>query len=133
MMPSRASSGGRFRPVHFAVKYGGAHVRPANNKEVLVEAHGLKFGEAILLFQNRLDVPLGDWALRGDVDLIKVSRSDDGVLDVLIADTCTARSWFGEREGLPVTVCGGLVMVPAGGEFADGSGDGIARRVRGYY
>lgn len=78
--------GSRFRSVHYAEKYGGAHNRPANNTEVLTEAHGLKPGESVLLFQTRLEVPLGGWLLRGDVDLIKLSRTVDGVLDVLIAD-----------------------------------------------
>lgn len=74
------------RSVHYAVKYGGAHDRPANNKDVMSEARGLKPCETVLLFQTRLEVTVGDWLLRGDVDLIKLSRSVDGSLDVLIAD-----------------------------------------------
>jgi hypothetical protein len=57
--------GGRFRSVHYAEKYGGAHDRPASNKDVLTQARGLKPGEAVLLFQTRLEVTLGDWLLRG--------------------------------------------------------------------
>ncbi len=59
--------GGRFRSVHYAMKYGGSHDRPANNKEVLNEARGLKAGEAVLLFQTRLEVEIGGWLIRGDV------------------------------------------------------------------
>jgi hypothetical protein len=78
--------GVRFRSVHFAVNYGGAPNRPANTADVLTQARGLKPGEGVLLFQTRLEVTLGDWLLRGDVDLIKLSRSADGALTVLIVD-----------------------------------------------
>ena len=78
--------GGCFRSVHYAKKYGGAHDRPANTADVLAQARGLNPGETVLLFQTRLEVTLGDWLLRGDVDLIKLSRSADGALHVLIAD-----------------------------------------------
>lgn len=78
--------GGRFRFVHYAEKHGDAHNRPANNTDALTQARGLKPGEAVLLFQTRLEVVIDGCLLRGDVDLIKLSRSADGALDVLIAD-----------------------------------------------
>jgi hypothetical protein len=78
--------GGRLRSVNYAVKAGKAHDRPANNKEVVREAASLKPGEVVILFQTRLEVELGGWLLRGDVDLIKLSRSADSAFHVLIAD-----------------------------------------------
>src|SRR5262245_13703675 len=78
--------GGRFRSVNYAVKAGEAHDRPANNKEVIREAEALQPGGVVILFQTRLEVELNGWLLRGDVDLIKLSRSADGALHVLIAD-----------------------------------------------
>jgi hypothetical protein len=72
----------KFRTVHFTRK----HDRPSDNDEVLAEARSLKPGMAVLLFQPRLETPLGGWLLRGDVDLIKLARSREGSLDVLIAD-----------------------------------------------
>lgn len=78
--------GGRFRYVHYAVRAGGDHNRLPNNSDVLAQARNLRPGEAVLLFQTRLEATLGDWLLRGDVDLIKLSRSADGALDVLVAD-----------------------------------------------
>jgi hypothetical protein len=78
--------GGRFRFLHYAEKHGDAHNRLANNTDVLVQVRGLKPGEAVLLFRTRLEVMIDGWLLRSDVDLIKLSRSADGALDVLIAD-----------------------------------------------
>ena len=78
--------GGHFRSVSYAVKAGKAHDRPANNKEVIREAAALKAGEEVILFQTRLEVELNGWLLRGDVDLIKLSRAADSALHVLIAD-----------------------------------------------
>jgi hypothetical protein len=77
---------GRFRSVHFAEQSGFSHARSPNNAEVLAQTRGLKPGEVVLLFQTRLEVTLGNWLLRGDVDLIKLSRSAAGALDVLIID-----------------------------------------------
>lgn len=80
------SLGGRFRSINYAVQAGRSHNRPANNQDVLRETAALKPGEAVILFQTRLEVELNGWLLRGDVDLIKMSRSADGALQVLIAD-----------------------------------------------
>lgn len=77
---------GRFRSEDYAAKAGRSHARPANNGDVLREAAALKPGEAVVLFQTRLEVELGGWLLRGDVDLIKLSRAADGALHVLVAD-----------------------------------------------
>ncbi|NBO92481.1 MAG: DNA helicase [Planctomycetia bacterium] len=76
----------RFRCVQFAPRYNSSHNRSANNAEIINEIRNLQPGQTVLLFQTRLEVVLSQWQLRGDVDLIKLSRSFDGHLDVLIAD-----------------------------------------------
>jgi hypothetical protein len=78
--------GGRFRSVHYAEKYGEAHDRPTNNADLLAEVAGLKPGKVVVVFQPRLEATLGSWFVRGDVDLIRLERHDDGLLYALIAD-----------------------------------------------
>src|SRR5947209_12332446 len=53
--------GDRFRSVNYAAKAGKAHDRPANNAEAVREAASLKPGEAVVLFQTRLEAELGGW------------------------------------------------------------------------
>jgi hypothetical protein len=77
---------GRFRHVHYASRYGQAHNRPENNAEVVAEARSLRPGEAVLLFQPRLEAELDGWRLRGDVDLLRLERAEDGTLQAVVAD-----------------------------------------------
>jgi hypothetical protein len=72
--------------VNYAAKDAKAHNRPANNTEVIDEARRLLPGQTVLLFQPRLEVELAGWRLRGDVDLVRLERTDDGLLHVFIAD-----------------------------------------------
>jgi hypothetical protein len=76
----------RFRTIHFAALAGFAHDRPNNNADVVAETKALKSGAVVVLFQTRLEAALDGWQLRGDVDLIRLHRPDDGTLDILIAD-----------------------------------------------
>jgi hypothetical protein len=76
----------RFRTVHYAAGTSAAHDRPDNNQEVMDEARKLRPGEALLLFQPRLNVELEGWLLRGDLDLVRLERQPDGTLLVLIGD-----------------------------------------------
>ena len=75
----------RFAAINYAEK-SAAHDRPSKNTEVIEEARKLDPGKSVLLFQPRLDVELHGWLLRGDVDLVKLDRSADGTLHVLIGD-----------------------------------------------
>jgi hypothetical protein len=75
-----------FQTVNFARDAGLAHDRPHNNPEVLRIVRSLDCGESILLLQTRLAVERNGWLLRGDVDLIKLSRTEHGQLRILIAD-----------------------------------------------
>ena len=76
----------RSRHVHYAARYAQAHNRPQNNEEVLGEARSLKPGESVLLFQPRLEAEIDGWRLRGDVDLLRLERDQDGILLALVAD-----------------------------------------------
>jgi hypothetical protein len=56
-----ADLGKRYKSENYATKAGKSHNRPANNAEVVAEARGLKPGQAVLLFQVRLDVEVDGW------------------------------------------------------------------------
>jgi AAA domain/PD-(D/E)XK nuclease superfamily len=79
------SLGGRFAAVNYAKK-SPAHDRPKNNNEVTEEARNLASGKFVLLFQPRLVAEMHGWSIRGDVDLVRLERSADGILHVLIGD-----------------------------------------------
>jgi hypothetical protein len=77
--------GKKYTTVNYAKK-SAAHDRPDNNQEVVSEARNLKAGKSVLLFQPRLKTKLHGWALRGDLDLVRLERKKDGALHVLIGD-----------------------------------------------
>lgn len=80
-----AAVNSRWRAINFT--HGNeAGNRPSNNLQVVEAARGLAAGEAVFLFQSRLDVSINEWAVRGDVDLMRIERSGDGALRVLIVD-----------------------------------------------
>src|SRR3954462_10778554 len=54
----------RFRTVHYAARDALAHNRPENNREVAGEARTLRPGEAVVLFQPRLEAEVEGWRLR---------------------------------------------------------------------
>jgi predicted RecB family nuclease len=76
----------RLPTTNFAVKYGKSHNRPANNTEVVEAARKLLPGQTTLLFQPRLEAELSGWLLRGDVDLLRLERTAEGTLHILIGD-----------------------------------------------
>jgi hypothetical protein len=78
--------GKRFRTTSYAALYGLAHNRPDNNSEVVREARNLLPGQAVMLCQARLEAQLAGWRLRGDVDLLRLERSEDGTLCALVTD-----------------------------------------------
>ena len=67
-------------------------VRSDNNAEVVATARRLAPGEARALMQVRLHVTVGDWRLRGDVDLLRMERDAAGALRILIADMKSSRA-----------------------------------------
>ena len=74
------------RCVNYVAVHGKSQSRPANNDEVAAEARSLKPGETVTLLQVRLDTALNNWQLRGDVDLVRLSRTAEGLLQILITD-----------------------------------------------
>jgi hypothetical protein len=81
-----ADLAGRHRTVHFAASAKFSHNRPADNAGVVAEANALPPDGVVVLFQARLEASIDGWHLRGDVDLIRLSRQADGTLEILIAD-----------------------------------------------
>jgi predicted RecB family nuclease len=75
-----------YRSVHYAELAGHSHNRPANDGELVREARRLLEREAVVLFQPRLEVAVGGWLIRGDVDLLRLERHADGGLHALIVD-----------------------------------------------
>lgn len=62
-----------------------AHARD-NNADVLQIARRLAPGDTHAIFQPRLEAHIGDWKLRGDIDLLLLQLDDTGSLNILIAD-----------------------------------------------
>ena len=60
--------------------------RDADNETLIRTVRRLAAGSTMVLFQVRLRTPLGSWDLRGDADLIQLSRDTTGQLSVLVAD-----------------------------------------------
>ena len=60
--------------------------RTVNNAAVIDYAQSLAPGAVVVLFQPRLLVELGDWLIRGDVDILRLERDTDGQLHIMIAD-----------------------------------------------
>ncbi|MDQ3045494.1 MAG: PD-(D/E)XK nuclease family protein, partial [Chloroflexota bacterium] len=61
--------------------------RRADDNALLLDlARDLPPGEVIVLFQPRLQAPIAGWAIRGDVDILRLERKPAGNLRPLIAD-----------------------------------------------
>ena len=63
-----------------------------DNGRVVAAARDLASGGVLLLFQPRLEVALGGWRLRGDLDILRLERDGEGSLRVLIADMKSSTS-----------------------------------------
>jgi hypothetical protein len=60
--------------------------RGDDNARVLAEAAALAPGSVRVLFQARLRAALAGWQLTGDADVLRLARTEAGVLHLLIAD-----------------------------------------------
>ncbi len=60
--------------------------RVSDNDLVAELARTLPPSEVLVLFQARLSLPLGQWWFRGDIDILRMERYEDGTLHLLIAD-----------------------------------------------
>jgi len=60
--------------------------RPPDNACVADAMRALAPGDTLVLFQARLQIAVAGWLMRGDIDVLRLSRDDDGALHILIAD-----------------------------------------------
>ena len=90
----RTDRGGRFRTINLALDADGSTSGlPADdNERVVAHTRDLAAGETLVLFQPRLLVALGSWDVRGDIDVLRLSRDPSGALHVLIADIKSSTS-----------------------------------------
>ncbi len=63
-----------------------------HNEAVLAFARELAPGALLYLFQPRLQVAVGPWLVRGDVDILRFERDAAGALHLLVADMKSSRS-----------------------------------------
>ena len=56
------------------------------NERLLMSARALERGRSLTLSQVSLEVEVGNWRLRGVLDLLRLTRAENGELHVLIAD-----------------------------------------------
>ncbi len=60
--------------------------RPPDNAHVTDAVRALAPGATLVLFQARLQIAVAGWLMRGDIDVLRLARDDDGALHILIAD-----------------------------------------------
>jgi hypothetical protein len=82
----------RFATMHMAQDVPQGRRREPNNALAVDHARTLPNGSVLFLFQPRLEVAIGEWLLRGDVDILRLERDHDGSLHVLIADMKSSTS-----------------------------------------
>ncbi len=78
--------------VHFNSAVGKAGKRTVDNEEVVACARDLEAGQVLVLFQPRIEATIGSWRLRGDIDVLRLERTADGRLHVLLADMKSSTS-----------------------------------------
>jgi len=66
--------------------------RDDDNRQVVAGARDLPAGATLILLQPRLHVAVDGWLLRGDVDILRLERDEDGALHALIADMKSSTS-----------------------------------------
>ena len=60
--------------------------RSPDNARLATFARELATGETLVVLQPRIEVELAGWRIRGDADVVRLERGEDGRLDVLIVD-----------------------------------------------
>lgn len=76
----------RYWKINFVADMAHSGQRVDDNARVMQLARELAAGEIVVLFQPRLSANLGDWQVRGDVDILRLERREDGGLRILITD-----------------------------------------------
>jgi predicted RecB family nuclease len=80
------------KSIDLAAEAADAAARADDNARLVSLARRLPPGQALVLFQPRLQVALSGWLLRGDVDILRLERSIDGQLRALITDIKSSRT-----------------------------------------
>ncbi len=65
--------------------------RAPDNERFASEARRLAPGETVIVYQPRFQVAIGAWSVRGDADLLRLERGEDGALDILVTDIKSSR------------------------------------------
>jgi len=82
----------RHATTDFALGNSHSKDRDEDNAALVAAAMALAPGETHVFFQARLGATLGDWRVRGDVDILRLARDADGALHALIADMKSSTS-----------------------------------------
>lgn len=82
----------RYARVDFSDESIDPATRRPDNEEVVELARDLGPGETLFLFQPRLHVTIGAWDLRGQPDIVRYERSDEGDLRILVIDVKSSTS-----------------------------------------
>lgn len=88
----RAGRGGQAIHCNKAAKTDARFAVAYHNQVVVELARELPPGGRLFLFQPRLQVVVGAWQIRGDVDILRLERDATGALHVLIADMKSSTS-----------------------------------------
>ncbi len=81
-----------FRSVNLAAGITNPQSRTDDNDHVVALTRDLDPGKILVVFQPRLRVALGIWDVRGDIDVLRLSRDPSGALRILIADIKSSTS-----------------------------------------
>ena len=77
---------GRFSVTNMAAGAPGGNLRGPDNSRVLNQIGKLRAGNTVILSQARIEAAIEGWRLRGDLDLLKLRRDDDGLLHLFVVD-----------------------------------------------
>ena len=87
-----AAVAGRFPSYDLVAEHANPHDRQDDNRRVLALARALPAGETLVAFQPRLRTIVDGWAVRGDLDVLRLERARDGALSALIVDIKSSTS-----------------------------------------
>ena len=82
----------RYSGRDFLAESQGKGGRTLDNAAVLAQCTALQPGTVQILFQPRLEVVVGGWQLRGDLDILRLERGADSRLSIIIADMKSSTS-----------------------------------------
>lgn len=66
--------------------------RESDNAMLLQTAIELPRGETAIVLQPRIESVVGHWKLRGDIDILRLNRTDEGALHLLVVDAKSSKT-----------------------------------------